>query len=227
MQVGRYALAERGQCARGDACGPATGAVAAAMPGDPRRSCSAASSPSSAPSDCSKDASAAWTVFSRTATSASAASLSAPALGIGLAAVVASGFLYDWATGRARSERVLRSSSSSRSASLSSDSAALDAWDQGCGVRRLRLGLEPSHLPRRPRPAGARARHAPGRRPPESAARPLAECAFWSDLPIPSSTASGLGQELREWSHLPRDPSSPTRRGVHRRARRSIRHRLS
>ena len=22
-----------------------------------------------------------------------------------------------------------------------------DAWDQGCGVRRLRLGLEPSHLP--------------------------------------------------------------------------------
>ena len=41
-------------------CGPDAGAVAAAMPGDPRRSCSAASSPSSAPSDCSKEARAAW-----------------------------------------------------------------------------------------------------------------------------------------------------------------------
>ena len=46
----------------------------------------------------------------------------------------------------ARSERVLRSSSSSRSASRSSDSAALTPGIKASGVRRLGLGLEPSHL---------------------------------------------------------------------------------
>ena len=87
-----------------------------------------------------------------------------------------------------------------------------------CSASPTRSGAEPS--PRRPQPAGARARRAPGRRPPESAARPLAECAPGATSPSrrrPPAPRAGL----RERSHLPGDPSSPTRRGVHRRARRS------
>ena len=93
------------------------------------------------------------------------------------------------------------------------------AWDQGCGVRRLRLGLEPSHL------LGGRSLPAL-----ELGARPggglqslplglLHECAPGATAPSrrrPPAPRAGL-RECR----LPGDPSSPTRRGVHRRARRS------
>ena len=95
-----------------------------------------------------------------------------------------------------------------------------DAWDQGCGVRRLRLGLEPSHL------LGGRSLPAL-----ELGARPGGglQSLPLGLLPNARSGATSPSRRRppapraapREWAHLPGDPSSPTRRGVHRRARRS------
>ena len=126
-----------------------------------------------------------------------------------------------WTCGRPagqRSERVLRSSSSRRSASRSSDSAALDAWDHGCGVRRLRPGLEPGHL------FGGRGLPAF-----ELGARPggglqslpfglLHGCGSGATVPIPSSTAcasgSAPGAGASSWgpviAHEKRSPPTST-----------------
>ena len=131
-----------------------------------------------------------------------------------------SGLLYDWATGRARSERgpSLQLLQAKRLPKLRLGRA--HAWDQGCGVRRLRLGLEPGHL------FGGRSLPAfeLGARPGgglQSLPLGLLANAVLERPPHPVVDRLGLGQELRERSHLPRDPSPPRRTGVRRRAPRS------
>ena len=80
-----------------------------------------------------------------------------------------------------------------------------------CSASPTRSGAEPS--PRRPRPAGARARRAPGRRPPESAVRPLAECAPGATSPSRRRPPCASGRATRvsaSWGPvIAQDRSSP------------------
>ena len=130
-------------------------------------------------------------MFSRRATSASAA----PPSGSD-GRVAASGVLYVWATGRARSERALRSSSSSLSASLSSDSAALTP-----GIKAAVFGVSDSVWSRAISSAAAACRRSSSARARAAASRVCrsASCRMrlWSDLPIPSSTACASGRATR------------------------------
>ena len=192
-------------------------------PGMPRRSCSparpASNSFSSAPTDCSNEARAAWTVFSRRATSASAAIAGAPALGLvrlarswrpDLLYVTepreghgASGFSAPAPPGEAPPEAPTRPRRRLRRSRLR------------CSAPPTRSGAEPS--PRRPRPAGARARRAPGRRPPESAARPLAECGLERPShPVVDRLRLGQGYESVGFlgtRHRPREQESADEHG--------------
>ena len=90
-----------------------------------------------------------------------------------------------------------------------------------CSASPTRSGAEPS--PRRPRPAGARARRAPGRRPPESAARPLAECGL-ERPPHPVVDRLRLGQGYESVGflgtrHRPREQESTDEHGDQHHAR--------